>query len=66
MYLNKNSFDVLLIFFLFYTRNSLEKQAENSGVFIFSWSKTRIFAASTITQYFFSQCNHHLLDERDK
>ena len=43
---------------------------------VISWSKTRIFAASTITQYwldnttitifFFWQCNHYLLDERNK
>ena len=34
MRLNKNSFDLLLISFVFYIRNSLEKQTENSGVLL--------------------------------
>ena len=34
MCLNKNSFDLLLISFLFYISNSLEKWAENSGVLL--------------------------------
>ena len=38
MRLNKNSFDPLLIFFVFYTRNSLEKQTENSGILL-NWLK---------------------------
>ena len=33
MHLNKNSLDLLLISFVFYIHNSLEKQTENSGVF---------------------------------
>ena len=32
--LNKNSLDLLLISFVFYIRNSLEKRAENSGVLL--------------------------------
>ena len=32
MCLNKNFFDLLLISFVFYTHNSLEKRAKNSGV----------------------------------
>ena len=34
MCLNRNSFDLLLISFVFYVRNSLEKWAKNSGVLL--------------------------------
>ena len=34
MCLNKNSFDLLLISFVFYIHNSLEKQTKNSGVLL--------------------------------
>ena len=34
MCLNKNSFDLCLISFVFYARNSLKKQTENSGVLL--------------------------------
>ena len=34
MCLNKNSFNLLLISFVFYIRNSLEKQTKNSGVLL--------------------------------
>ena len=34
MCFNKNSFDLLLISFAFYIRNSLEKQTENSEVLL--------------------------------
>ena len=34
MCLNKNTFDLLSISFVFYIRNSLEKQTENSGVLL--------------------------------
>ena len=37
MCLNKNSFDFLLISFVFYMCNSLEKQAENGGVLLKNW-----------------------------
>ena len=39
MCLNKNSFDILLISFVFYVHNSLEKQTENSGVLLNCRSK---------------------------
>ena len=34
MCFNKNSFGLLLIYFVFYIRNSLEKRIENSGVLL--------------------------------
>ena len=39
MCLNKDSFDLLLISFVFYTHNTLEKQTENSGILLnWLWS----------------------------
>ena len=40
--LNKNSFDLLLICFVFHIRNSLEKQTENSGVLLNSHATEKV------------------------
>ena len=55
MRFNKNSFDLLLISFVFYPRNSLEKKTENSGVLLNCMALLEILPTSSLVELHYFQ-----------